>query len=283
MTQSHDTMASALQNIKNYRCEKHSGAKIAGVYLEGPYFSQKYKGAQNPEYIRNPSVEEFNEFQEISGNCIKVISLAPETEGAQDFINKVSKNITVAVGHTDSDYDTAMQAIKNGATDFTHTFNGMRGIHHREPNAVGAAFDTDAYCECIGDGIHIHQAIIRLLYKVKGRDRLIFISDSIRPAGLADGEYSSGGQKVCVTDGKAYLEGGVLAGSTTYLLKCVKNAVKFGIPLNDAVKAASLNPARAAGISDTVGSLSVGKQADILVLNKELEIQHIILDGKIIK
>lgn len=281
MTESGEKMSAALENIKKYRSAKRSGAKIEGVYLEGPYFSQKYRGAQNPDYIRKPDISEFRDFQRISGNCIRVISLAPEREGAVEFINDVSDNVKIAIGHTDADYNEAMAAIRCGACILTHTFNGMRGLHHRSPNAIGAAFDSDVYCEYICDGLHVSPAVIRMLYKIKGANRMIMISDSIRPAGLSDGVYTSGGQTVHVTDGQAYLDGGVLAGSTTYILQCVRNAVQFGIPLNEAIKTATSNPAEAIGIFDKVGSITAGKRADILVLDKELNLKYVISAGEI--
>ena len=281
MTQSHEAMSDAIKCIKKYRSEAHCGAEIAGIYLEGPYFSQEFRGAQNPDYIRKPDFNEFLRFVKDSGHCIKAVSLAPETENALDFINQAKSICSVAIGHTAADYDTAMNAVDCGASIFTHTFNAMSGLHHRNPGTVGASFDTDAYCECICDGIHIHPAVIRTLFKLKGSDRIIMISDSIRPAGLADGKYTSGGQNITVKDGKAFLDGGVIAGSTTNLLQGIRSVVKFGIGLEAAVKSASANPAKAVGIYDRVGSIESGKSANITVLDKSLNLKYVILNGKL--
>lgn len=280
MTQSHEIMLSACRNIEKAVNSDYLTSKIGGIYMEGPYFSEKYKGAQNPLYLRPADSCEFDEFN-LAG-LIKIISLAPEVCGADEFILNQKSNVRIFIGHTDSDYETAKKAISLGASGLTHTFNGMRGFHHRTPNAVGAALEAGIFCECICDGFHLSSAAVKLIYSCVGRDKMILISDSIRPAGSPDGVYDSGGQTVYVKNGEARLADGTIAGSSAKLFECVKKAIEFGIPAEDAFKAATINPAIAAGLEDTVGSIEIGKCADLLILDKEFNIKHVIIDGKIL-
>ena len=279
ITQSRSNMCAAAQNIAEAKKRGVGGAKIGGIYMEGPYFSVKYKGAQNEEYIRNPDAEEFFEINAASGDLIKIVSIAPERDGAMDFIRAVSPRVRVAMGHTDADYETAVSAIECGASHLTHTYNAMRGLHHRNPNAIGAALDSTITCECICDGIHIHPAMIRLLYKAVGRKRLVFVSDSLRATGMKDGEYDLGGQQTIVKNGHATLADGTIAGSTATLFGCVKKAVEFGLPIEDAVRAASHNPAKAAGIQDKAGVIADGRCADFILATSTLELQSVYING----
>lgn len=280
ITNSIDKMSKAAENIKKAREKGVNGANIGGIYMEGPYFSKKYKGAQNEKYLKNPDTEEFDKINEISGNLIKVISLAPELDGAIDFIDREKDNVKIAIGHTDAGYETAINAIKHGATDITHIFNAMRGFHHREPNVVGAGVDTDVFCECICDGFHLSKTTINMLYKAVGSDRLVLISDSLRATGMADGEYELGGQKFTVVNGQAKLPDGTIAGSTARLMDCVKKAIEFGIKKEDAIKMATLNPAKAAGIDHITGSIKEGKRADLLIVDDKLNIRNVIVNGE---
>lgn len=280
MTQSRETMLTACENVA--ACAgKGEGAHIRGIYLEGPFFSDAYKGAQHPDYLADPDMAFYEALQQASGNRVKIISLAPEREGAVEFIRDL-KDARAFIGHTDADYETACAAIQAGACGLTHTYNGMRGLHHRTPNALGAALTSDGvYCECICDGFHVHPAMIKLLYQAVGRERFTVISDSLRPAGLPDGEYTSGGQPVIVKDGLARLLNGTIAGSSTCLLQEVRNLVKWGIlSLEDAVYAASAVPSKAAGIFDRVGSIAPGKAADLLILSEDLELQQVLLGAE---
>lgn len=280
MTQSRDTLLRGAENAR--ACAGTvPGAKLRGIYLEGPFFCHQFKGAQHPQYLLEPEDALIDQLQAASGNMLRIVSLAPELPGALDFIAR-RKDTRLFVGHTATDYDTARAAFAAGATGLTHTFNGMQPMHHRKPGAIVAAMEQqDAFCECICDGFHVHPAMVALLYRSVGRERFCMISDSLRPAGLPDGEYTSGGQKVTVSDGKAYLEDGTIAGSTTNLLQEVRNLVAWGIcSLEDAVYAASAVPARAAGIFDVAGSIAPGKDADLLVLDEALNLEKTILSGE---
>ncbi len=278
-TQSKEVLIEAAENIA-YAKSKVEGAKIGGIHMEGPYFSIKYKGAQDPKFIRNPDVDEFNEINKASGGLVKLISIAPENEGSEIFVKAVKDRVKVAAGHTDADYDTMVKAIGWGVTQLTHSFNAMRGLHHRNPGAIGAAIDGGAYCELISDGMHVHPAMVRLLYHAIGADRLVLISDSVRPAYLADGVYISGGLEVFVKDGKATLADGTIAGSSSTLFDCMKKAVSFGIPLEDAVRAATYNPAKAVGIDSECGIIKKGRAADFILVDENLDLKAVYIDGK---
>ncbi|MBO5060545.1 MAG: N-acetylglucosamine-6-phosphate deacetylase [Clostridia bacterium] len=283
MTQSHENMLAAAKSVREAYKKGVGGANIGGIYMEGPYFSEKHKGAQNFNYLRLPSTKEFDELNAASGNLVRIISLAPELDGAFDFIKAKKDTVRIAMGHTDADYDTAMTAISLGASVLTHSFNAMRGLHHRNPNAIGAALDGGIFCECICDGFHLSGTVVRMLYKTVGADKMVLISDNIRATGLPDGVCDSGGLEVFIKNGEARLADGTIAGSTTPLLSCMKKAVTFGVKLEDAFKMASLNPAKAAGIDDITGSLTEGKRADVLILNKDLSIKNVIIGGRIYK
>lgn len=279
ITGSEEEFIKASENVDTYIRNGEKYAKIAGIHMEGPYFSHKFKGAQNERFLRNPDVEEFSRINDAAKGRIKLISMAPELDGAIEFIRQIKDKAVISIGHTDSDYETAKKAINAGASHMTHTFNAMRGFHHRNPNAIGAAFDSNITCECICDGIHIHEAAVRTLYKIVGADRLIFISDSMRATGLSDGTYMLGGQEVTVKGRKALLLDGTIAGSTATLLFCVKKAIDFGIPAEDAFRCASINPARVMGIDDKIGSIEKGKCADFLVLDEKFNLCDVYKDG----
>lgn len=248
------------------------GAKVLGYHLEGPYISPQYAGAQNEKYMKEPDIEEFKEF----GNT-EMVTLAPELHGAMEFIKNCG--VHVSLGHTACDYDTAVMAFNAGADCLTHTFNAMKPIHHRAPGMIPAAADCKAYVQVICDGIHIHPSVIRLLYKLFGADKMILISDSMPAAGLPDGEYTLGGDRVIVKEGVARTPDGALAGSTSFLLDCVKHATDFGIPFDDAVKMAATTPA--AYLNKKLGKLEVGYPADFLVLNGSLDLEATVINGEI--
>jgi len=280
MTISSEDILTVCDNVKNYISAGERYAKIAGIHMEGPFFASEYKGAQNEAYIRNPDINEMHTIQKHSGNLVKLISLAPEKNGAYEFIEEFGEKLVISIGHSGADYDVAKAAIEKGVRHMTHTFNAMKPLKHREPNALGAAFESDITCECICDGLHIHPSVIRMLYKILGEDRLVLISDSIRAAGMDDGEYTLGGLNVIVKDKKATLTDGTIAGSTSTLLSCVKKAIEFGIPSEIAFKSASLNPARVMGVDKYTGSIEVGKAADFLLLDKNYNLCAVYKDGK---
>jgi N-acetylglucosamine-6-phosphate deacetylase len=271
----------AVKNICSAEKNGVSGASIGGIHLEGPYFSEKYKGAQNINCLRLPDINEFLNLCKESDNTIRLISLAPELPGAIDFIAKASQVCSVAMGHTDSDYASAVNAISAGVTVMTHTFNAMRPLHHRAPNAVGAALDSNIFCEFICDGFHIDKTIIRIMYKLLSDERMLFISDSVRAAGMPDGRYTLANLPFFVKNGEARLEDGTIAGSTTTLFKCAVNAISFGIPPESAFKMASITPAKACGIDSVCGSITPGKRADILILDQNFNIEKVIIRGNL--
>ncbi len=247
------------------------GANIPGFHLEGPYISKHKKGAQNEAYIKDPDINEFSRFKNVAA-----VTLAPELGGAVEFIKAVGCH--VSIGHTCCTYDEAAAAIQAGADCLTHTFNAMPPFLHREPGPIGAAFDNGAFAEVICDGVHVSLTAVRALYKMFGSDRLILVSDCIRPAGLADGEYSSGGLAVFMRNGRLELADGTLAGGSHPLLYCVKVAVESGIDFYEAVKMASETPAKRFGLNK--GTISVGSDADMLILNQDMTVNKVFIGGK---
>jgi len=254
-------------------------AVLYGIYLEGPFISEERRGAQNPAYIQKPDYRLFESLYKESGDAIRIATVAPEIEGGLEFIKEAASLCNVSLAHSTADYNAAHDAFVAGATHVTHLFNGMNPFGHREPGIIGAAFDSGAYVEIIADGIHIHPSVIRAVFKLFGEDRVCLISDSMRACGLTDGEYDLGGQMVTVVGRTATIESGSIAGSVTTLADCMRNCVEFGIPLTKAIKAATINPAKSAGIDAVAGSLTVGKRADILVLCKELQFRNVVFDG----
>jgi len=276
MTYEHEGIISAIENARNYAENQTEGATLLGINLEGPYISEKACGAQRPERCKAPDLNEFSEFKKISGDKIKLVTVAPEYENAADFIKDCG--VKVSLGHTKASYEEAMTAYKAGAADATHLFNCMTPFAHREPGVVGAVFDSSAFAEIICDGIHVNPAVIRTAFKIL-KDRIILISDSMRAAGLEDGIHNLGGQDMIVSNGVARTPGGALAGSTTNVYTCVKNAISFGISPEEAFKAATYTPARLIGEDKRIGSIEAGKIADLLVLDSDYNIVKIIKKG----
>ncbi len=236
---------------------RKGAARVRGFHLEGPYFSEKRKGAQNPAYLRDPSAELLDACPNAA-----LVSIAPELDGSVDFIREaVSRGVRVSVGHTDADYDTVLSAIQAGANCLTHTFNAMPPMLHRAPGPVGAALTGDGYVQVIADGYHLHPAVVLALYRMFGPDRMILISDMIRACGMPDGEYVGGGLPFTVKNGQARLPDGTINGSTTFLDDIVRRAVSFGIPVEDAFRMASATPARFMGMQ--CGLLAEGYDAEI--------------------
>lgn len=249
------------------------GARVVGVNMEGPFIAAARKGAQKEEAILPPDPELFRHFQELSGGIVRLVDIAPEQPGGLAFIREVKDLCAVSIAHTTANYDQAKESFDAGITHATHLFNAMSGLHHRDPGVVGAVFDDSrVYAELICDGFHIHPAALRTAFQVLG-DRALVISDSMRANGMPEGEpFDLGGQMVTVREGKATLADGTIAGSVSNLHQEVKNLVRFGIPLEQAVKAASLIPARSIGLEEEIGSIAPGKRADLVVLDENLDI-----------
>jgi N-acetylglucosamine-6-phosphate deacetylase len=282
MTMSEEVLSQICRAAKTYRdTAEENAADFCGLYMEGPFINAAKKGAQNEKYITPADTAMLNRLQDLSGNMLRTVAIAPETAGAMDFIRENSSRVNISIAHTTADYDTAKEAIACGASQLTHTYNAMPPLSHRAPGPIGAAADDD-HCraELICDGIHIHPAVVRTTFKMFGDDRIIFISDSMRAAGLADGQYDLGGQNVTVKGNLAVLEDGTIAGSVTNLMDCVRTAVHdMGIPFASAVKCAAVNPAKAVGIYDAYGSLTPGKFANIVILDKNLDIKTVLHHG----
>ena len=270
MTMDMDTIKAVVNN----NMPKTDGAQILGFHMEGPYISPKHKGAQNEKFIKCPDTDEFNSLKHI-----KKITIAPELSGSMEFIRNC--DAVVSLGHTDADYECASEAFRNGARCLTHTFNAMMPLHHRNPGPIGAAIDNDGYVEVICDGLHIHKSVIKMLYRTFGRDRMILISDSMRATGLDDGEYEFGGQMITVKDSVARTQEGAIAGSTTNLMGCVRKAIEFGIPIDDAFKMASNTPATLIGVNK--GRLEAGYDADFIAVDDKLNVVHTVIMGELIK
>ena len=255
------------------------GAVLRVVNMEGPFFNKEKKGAQAEKYIVNPDIAMFDRLFEVSGGNIRLVDIAPELPGSLEFVRHASQKCVVSIAHTCATYEEAKAAYAAGATHTTHLYDAMTPLHHRAPGVVGAAADDAAHAEVICDGIHVHPAAIRVAFAIFGPERMCLISDSMRACGMANGEYTLGGQKVFVKDGKATLEDGTIAGSATCLAECFRRAVRFGVPLETALRAATINPAQAVGLFDELGSVTVGKRADLLVLNRELQPDEIFIGG----
>jgi N-acetylglucosamine-6-phosphate deacetylase len=261
---------------------KVQGAKIKGIFLEGPFFTEKHKGAQNTKYFCDPSVEMLETWQKYSNRFIKKIALAPERKGAMEFIeHAVNDQVTVALAHSDATYNEAKHAVEKGASIFVHTFNGMSGLHHREPGMVGGAMNLpEVYAEIICDGHHVHPAAANILMNARGRRKTVMVTDCMMAGGMPEGLYQLGEFPVEVKNGAARLESGSLAGSILQLKEAVKNAVDWGIATpEEAFYMASTAPAKSIGIDGECGMIATGYDADFIVLTPELELTATYLDG----
>ncbi len=280
MTLKEEVLTPAMNVIRDF--DYAGGAKCLGVHLEGPFIGYAKRGAQAAENLHAPDCAMFDRLNAESGDKVRLVTVACEEPGAMEFISHVSKTAAVSLGHTSADYDQAMEAFGRGASHATHLFNGMDGLHHRNPGIVAAAMDAGASVELICDGLHIHPAVIRLVHRLYG-DKLNLISDSLRCAGMPDGDYMLGGQPITVSGGKATLTGtDTLAGSSISMLDAVRNVVGFGLPLADAIYAASTAPADAVRCYNT-GRIAAGCCADLVLLSEDLELKAVFVDGKAVK
>ncbi len=255
------------------------GAYIHGINMEGPYISLAKKGAQKAEHVRKPDIEEFKKLNDICN--VSLVDIAPEEDEDNAFSEEISKICTVSVAHTSADSTQARKGFENGITHATHLFNAMTGISARVPGVAGAVFDSDnVRAEIICDGFHVAPETLRMAFKLLGEDRTIVISDSMKAADLEEGEYMLGGQTVYVRDGKALLGDGTIAASTSNIFDEFKNILSFGIDFKQAVKSCTINPARAIGQDKITGSIEKGKNADLLILDENLEIKSVYVKGK---
>lgn len=282
MTLPEKQLVKIYKNLKSW--DNSEGARIIGGYMEGPFVSYSKRGAQKDTYIRKPDSEMFERLYIVAGGLIKFVTVAPEVNGAMDFIRKYKNVAKITIAHTATDYDIMNEAIEAGAGQITHLYNAMEPIHHRKPGPIIAASEHDnVMAEIICDDVHVHPAIVRSTFKLFSKDRIIFISDSMMATGMPDGEYELGGQPVFVNGNKALLGDGTIAGSVTDLMGCVKVAITcMNISLEDAIRCATVNPAKAAGIFDMYGSISPGKYADIVLLDKDLNIKTVFVRGTIL-
>ena len=314
MTFPFETLAQAFGAAAAFAGSEADGmAALVGINMEGPYISPEKVGAQNPAFVRGASVEEFDRLQEIAGGLIRLVDVAPEEPGNLEFIGQIAGAAAenggtaggepgdaaaarggatttggrsrVSIAHTCADYACAAEAFERGARHMTHLFNAMPGLHHRKPGPIAAAAERDdVTVELICDGIHVHPAMARLAFDLFGRDRVCLISDTMRACGLDDGTYDLGGQDVTVRGPRATLADGTLAGSVSDLMRCLVCAVQeMEIPLEDAVRAATINPARAIGIDAERGSIARGKIADAVVLGPDLEVRRVVVRGNLLK
>lgn len=256
---------------------------LKGIYLEGPFISMEKKGAQNPAFIHKPDTEMLDRLQQAAKGLIRIVVIAPETEGAMECIREGKGKFRFSIAHTCADYETAKEAIEAGAAHVTHLYNAMPPFTHRKPGVIGAAAeDTQTEVELICDGIHIHPSVVKSTFKLFGAERVVLISDSMMATGMEDGEYALGGQPVQVKGNRALLADGTIAGSATNLYDCMKTAIGMGVPKEDAVRAATFNPAKAVGLADECGSLVEGRKADILIADSEFNLLEVIKGGKTI-
>lgn len=281
MTVSVEEIRTAVDAIKDAK-DKVSGATIAGIHLEGPFISEHAIGAQNPNYVIRPTKEAFTEMIGDNIDLIKNITMAPEVEGALELAPYLREHgVNVSMGHTVATYDQALEAVHNGFNHSTHLFNAMSPFTHRNPGVVGAIFDTDITTETISDGIHISYPSLRTAYKVKGTDRTLLITDAMMACGMPDGTYSLGGQQVISKEGAARLESGALAGSILTMDKAVQNVYKnTSLPLYEVIKMASYNGALFSGVADRKGKIALNYDADLLILNADLQVEHVFIEGR---
>lgn len=281
MTLPYETLARAFAAGRRLADERPAGcARLMGVHMEGPFFSEKKKGAQNAAYLRLPDAAAFAALQAGCGDLVRIVDVAAELPGAEAFVREASKSCVVSLAHTDADYEAACRAFDAGARHVTHLFNAMPPLHHRKPGVIGAAAEREnVVVELIGDGLHIHPSVIRLAFRLFP-DRLCVISDSLRCCGMPDGEYELGGQPVWLKGRLAALADGTIAGSASNLYDCLLTVVGCGVPVEAAVRAVTLLPARELGREDVIGSIAPGKYADFVVCNPDLSRRAVYLGGE---
>lgn len=282
LTDSTEKLDKACKNVGDNKdfCE---GAKVQGIFLEGPFFTEEFKGAQNPDYMTNPDINKLSNWKKLSKGLVNKIAIAPERENSEEFIKDALKlGVKVALGHSNATYEQAKKAVDVGANIFVHTYNGMSPLHHRNPGMVGAALSTEnTYGEVICDGHHVHPAAVKVVMRAKTYDNTLLITDCMMAGGMPEGDYKLGDFDVKVENGTARIQNGSLAGSILRLDNAVKNIVKWGIASPfDAVKMASLIPAKSVDLDDKIGSISIGRCADINILDKDMNVLEVYIDGE---
>lgn len=278
MTYPEERLRAPFEAAKAY---DNSHAQLVGLHMEGPYISHEKIGAQNPAYVMTPDVEMTRRLDELSGGLLKVVSIAPEVEGALGYGDALGDSYILSVAHTNADYDMAKEAYQRGYSHLTHMFNAMKPIHHRAPGVIPAALEAGATVEIITDNVHLHPAIVRMVYTMFPPDHVILVSDSMRATGLQDGVYDLGGQEVRVEGNRANLvHGGAIAGSATNLYDCMKTAIKMGVKPEYAIASASTIPAKRLGIHETMGVIGEGKLANLLVVSETYELEEVYVRGE---
>lgn len=277
MTMTEEEIAAGFRAVEEYKGNE-AGAYIHGINMEGPFISFAKKGAQPGNNIRKPDIDEFLRLNSISR--VALVDVAPEVEGAFEFAEKASEYCTVSIAHTDADFETATESFKHGFSHATHLYSAMPPIENRKPGAVTAVFDNETVtAELICDGLHAHPPILRMSFKLLGEDRAVVVSDAMKAAGCGDGEFDLGGQKVYVKNGKATLADGTFAASTANIYKEFLNLLRFGIPFKSALKACTINPARVIGADSKTGSIAVGKNADLIAVDSEMNLKKVFIRG----
>lgn len=281
MTLPYDALDKAFHAAARLRREGLAdGARLMGVQMEGPFLSREKRGSQNPAYLRLPDWDRFLQLYDAAEGLLRIVDVAPELPGAVEFTRRASEKCRVSVAHTAAGYDQAAAVFDAGATHLTHLFNAMSGIHHRHPGPIGAASEREnVTAELICDGIHVHPSAVRMAFRLFP-GRICLISDALRCCGMADGSYSLGGQEILLSGGVARLTGGAIAGSAADLYQCMRRAVSFGIPREQAVWAATALPARVIGRESETGAIADGRAADFVICGGELEPEAVYLGGK---
>lgn len=281
MTLPYDALDKAFHAAAQLRREGLAdGARLMGIQMEGPFLSREKRGSQNPAYLRLPDWDRFLRLYDAAEGLLRIVDVAPELPGAVEFTRRASEKCRVSVAHTAAGYDQAAAVFDAGATHLTHLFNAMSGIHHRHPGPIGAASEREnVTAELICDGIHVHPSAVRMAFRLFP-GRICLISDALRCCGMADGSYSLGGQEILLSGGVARLTGGAIAGSAADLYQCMRRAVSFGIPREQAVWAATALPARVIGRESETGAIADGRAADFVICGGELEPEAVYLGGK---
>lgn len=281
MTLPYEVLEKAFATAAKLREEKPEGcSRIMGIQMEGPFFSEKKKGAQNGAYLKNPDFAAFKKLFDGCGGLVTIADLAPELPGSVEFTQEASKICTVSVAHTDASYEDAKAAFDAGATHLTHLFNAMPSIHHRKPGVIGAASENEnVQAELICDGLHVHPSSVRMAFRLFP-GRICLVSDALRCCGMPDGEYELGGQQIFLRGAIAKLEDGTIAGAATNLYQGMLNAVAFGISKEEAILSATLHPAKALGCEEEVGSIAPGKRADFVICDENLARKQVFIAGK---